>query len=498
MKIVVASDAQQPNEAYRGALLAAGALPEEVVLVLPGEALPASFDGLLLAGGPDVDPARYGEAPATPTLHVRAERDALDFAAFAQAQERGAPVFGICRGLQVVNVALGGTLWQDLSSQRGRGIAHDAESPEGARDFRAHPVRPHIGRTPSPFAAAVAQALDVNSRHHQAVKDLAAPLAPVAASPDDVVEAFERTGLPWLAAVQWHPEDLVADPRQKELFRAFLAASRAYAKAHGRATPPRVEVSLEGAIAVVKLARPAARNALAGDMAEVLAGTLVALGGDPTAPALVLTGSASSFSAGLDADLLTALVAAGDENGFLALLDAVGSAVRAVASIPRPVVAALDGAVRGAGLALALACDVRVAAGPGPFEAVLGPAPGFAAPEAGLSALLPLVAPGAAAALFFPGAAVTGARALELGLVDVLADEGSALPAALARASLLTIPALPELAAAKSALAPERLATLDRALARERAIALARFRDGSLAASLAAAARMSTPQQEIA
>ena len=498
MKIVVATDAQQPNEAYRGALLAAGALPEEVVLVVPGEPLPAHFDGLLLAGGPDVDPARYGEAPSTPTLEVRAERDTLDFAAFADAEERGAPVFGICRGLQVVNVALGGTLWQDLPSQRDRGVAHDADAPDGARDFRAHPVRPSAGRAPSPFAAAVAQALDVNSRHHQAVKDLASSLTPVAASPDDVVEAFERPGRSWLAAVQWHPEDLVADPRQKALLRAFLEASRAYAKAHGRATPPRIEVSLEGAIAVVKLARPAARNAFAGDMAEVLEGTLVALGGDPTAPALVLTGSASSFSAGLDPELLAALVAAGDENGFLALLDAVGGAVRSVAAIPRPVVAALDGAVRGAGLALALACDVRVAAGPGPFEAELGPSPGLAAPEAGLSALLPLVAPAAAAALFFPGATVTSARALELGLVDALAEEGSALPAALARTSLLTTRAIPELAAAKTAFATDRLATLDRALAREREISLARFRDGSLAASLAAAARLSTLQQEIA
>ena len=148
MKIVVASDARQPNEAYRGALLAAGALPEEVVLVVPGEPLPKTFDGLLLAGGPDVDPARYGEGPATPTLEVRAERDALDFAAFAAAEERGAPVFGICRGLQVVNVALGGTLWQDLPSQRDRGITHDADSPDGSRDFRAHPVRPHAGRAP--------------------------------------------------------------------------------------------------------------------------------------------------------------------------------------------------------------------------------------------------------------------------------------------------------------------------------------------------------------
>ena len=141
---------------------------------------------------------------------------------------------------------------------------------------------------------------------------------------------------------------------------------------------------------------------------------------------------------------------------------------------------------------------MRVAAGPGPFEAVLGPARVFSAPEAGLSALLPLVAPGAAGALFFPGADVASAPALELGLVDVLAEEGSALPAALARASLLTTRALPALAAAKIAFAADRLAALDRALAREREISLSRFRDGSLAASLAAAARMSTPQQEIA
>ncbi len=130
MKIVVASDAQQPNEAYRGALLAAGALPEEVVLVLARRAAPEELRRPPPRGRAGRGPARYGEGPATPTLEVRAERDALDFAAFAAAEERGAPVFGICRGLQVVNVALGGTLWQDLPSQRDRGITHDADSPE--------------------------------------------------------------------------------------------------------------------------------------------------------------------------------------------------------------------------------------------------------------------------------------------------------------------------------------------------------------------------------
>jgi putative glutamine amidotransferase len=243
MKIVLASDAHQPNEAYRGALLAAGALPEEVVLALPGERLPDAFDGLLLAGGPDVDPARYGESPATPTLEVRARRDAHDFAAFAAAEAEGAPVLGICRGLQVVNVALGGTLWQDLPSQRGRGLAHDADAAGHGRDFRAHAVRPRAGGAPSPFAAAVAGTSDVNSRHHQAVKDLAAPLTALAAAPDDVVEAVERPGGAWLAAVQWHPEDLVADPRQKALFQVFLDACRAFARSRGRTFASRQELS---------------------------------------------------------------------------------------------------------------------------------------------------------------------------------------------------------------------------------------------------------------
>ncbi|MEO8055471.1 MAG: gamma-glutamyl-gamma-aminobutyrate hydrolase family protein [Acidobacteriota bacterium] len=241
MKILLASDSHQPNEAYRGALLAAGALPGEIVLGLPGQPIPEAFDGLLLAGGPDVDPARYGESPATPTLGVRPERDAHDFAAFAAAEAEGAPVFGICRGLQVVNVALGGTLWQDLPSQRERGVAHDTDAAGRERDFLAHAVRPRAGRTPSPFAAAVAEATDVNSRHHQAVKDLAAPLTSLAASPDDLVEAVERPGGSWLAAVQWHPEDLVADPRQKALFQVFLDACRAFARSRSRTLASRQE-----------------------------------------------------------------------------------------------------------------------------------------------------------------------------------------------------------------------------------------------------------------
>jgi putative glutamine amidotransferase len=260
MKIVIASDAKQPNATYRGALLAAGALPEEVVVVTPGDPDPGAFDGLLLAGGADVVPTLYGEAPGTPTLELHPERDALDFALFSAAEKLGAPVFGICRGLQALNVALGGTLWQDLPSQRARGVSHETDvNPHARKDHPAHVVRARPAPSLSRFAAAVValEGTSVNSRHHQGVKDLAPGLVPLAASPDDLIEAFERPGGGFLAAVQWHPENLVAERKQKALFEAFLDACRARASASGRAGEPLVFDSLEGPLAVVKLARPA-------------------------------------------------------------------------------------------------------------------------------------------------------------------------------------------------------------------------------------------------
>lgn len=230
MKIVLAIDPAQPVEAYRNALLAAGALEEEVLVVQPGDALPDEFDGLLVSGGADVDPARYGEAPVNGTVEPRPERDALDLALLARAASLGAAVFGICRGLQVLNVALGGTLWQDLPAQRERGVAHSFSTRAGHDPAHlAHALQAARGVPAGlPLGAAIA-ALDgesVNSRHHQAVKDLAPGLVPLAASPDDLVEAFARADGPFLAAVQWHPENLVASPGHRALFLEFLAAAR--------------------------------------------------------------------------------------------------------------------------------------------------------------------------------------------------------------------------------------------------------------------------------
>jgi 2-(1,2-epoxy-1,2-dihydrophenyl)acetyl-CoA isomerase len=293
--------------------------------------------------------------------------------------------------------------------------------------------------------------------------------------------------------VQWHPEDLVADPVQKALFRDFLDQCRAYAARRGGDAPP-IEVSLEGRVPVVRLNRPAKRNAFAGGMREMLAGTIEALGEDPTVPAIVLTGAGGAFSAGGDLDVLRALVQARDVEGFRALLEAGARAVLSIVSSPRPIIAAIDGPAAGAGMNLALACDVRVAAAGGEHAATF--AQSFAAiglaPDWGGTYHLPLLAgPGAAADLVFSAERISAQRAKELGLVDLLVEDGSALPTALARAAAYADRDPAALAAAKRSLNAERLSRLGDALLRETQAQIDLFQNGSLARGLAALGRPS-------
>lgn len=175
--------------------------------------------GLILTGGEDVDPALYGAAPHPAAGCPNPERDRTEVALLRVARERRMPVLAICRGIQLVNVALGGTLVQDLPTERPSGVAHDQSADPRHRTHRVS-VAPG-----SRLADALgATMLDVNSYHHQAVDRLADGLVVSATAPDGVVEGMESTDPDWwMLGVQWHPEDLTTDgqPWDRGLFATF-------------------------------------------------------------------------------------------------------------------------------------------------------------------------------------------------------------------------------------------------------------------------------------
>jgi putative glutamine amidotransferase len=189
---------------------------------VPFRDLAAQARGLVLSGGIDIDPARYGEAARPDAkLDVNLERDELEWNLLDLARDRRLPVWGVCRGLQVLNVYLGGTLWQDLPSQLSSEIDHyQRERP----DLLAHPVE--VIEPGAPIAERLVDDVQVNSRHHQAIRRAAEGLVPVALSPDGLIEAavLDRGGW-WVRGVQWHPENLVALGAQRALWQDFLRAA---------------------------------------------------------------------------------------------------------------------------------------------------------------------------------------------------------------------------------------------------------------------------------
>jgi putative glutamine amidotransferase len=210
---------------YIRALMGAGFRREEIVVLAPGSEPDGSFDGVVLGGGLDVHPARYGrEIRPDANVEIDLDRDSTDFAAFEKAKREELPVLGICRGMQLVNVALGGTLHQDIPSERPSEIVHEVPGQHSER--RDHKVAVKPGTRLSEIA--LAAEIDVNSRHHQAVERLAPGIEISAFAPDGLIEAFESAS-PWLLAVQWHPENLLEDPASRRLFAAFARAVRARA-----------------------------------------------------------------------------------------------------------------------------------------------------------------------------------------------------------------------------------------------------------------------------
>ena len=212
---------EEDRRAYRRALEGQGA---EVVEIRAGEAIAdaSGLDGLLLGGGGDVDPARYG-AENRGSKDIDGARDELEIALVEAAVGAGMPVLGICRGAQVLGVALGGTLVQDIATEvEGAGphseARHEVEVAEGSRLAKA------LG----------GRRVEVNSYHHQANKGLGSRVAATARAADGVIEGIEQ-GEGFVLGVQWHPERMLEEEGQRRLFAAFVSA----AEERGRGKRPR-------------------------------------------------------------------------------------------------------------------------------------------------------------------------------------------------------------------------------------------------------------------
>ena len=184
-----------------------------------------SLDGIIVTGGQDVGPARYGEKDEAARAlcgELCPERDAMEALLVPAALEADLPLLGICRGLQALNVILGGTLWQDLPKQRPSEVEHHGKAPY------ENPV--HMARVlrGTPLAACVGEGeLPVNSFHHQALRDVAPELEVMAEAPDGVVEAVWRPASRFCWAVQWHPEfSHAVDESSRKIFSAFVDACR--------------------------------------------------------------------------------------------------------------------------------------------------------------------------------------------------------------------------------------------------------------------------------
>lgn len=215
------------NRAYLDALVRAGAAP----LMMPHLAdrallrtLYELVDGVLLPGGGDVDPNHYGESRHDKCRSVSPERDETEMTLIRWAMDEDKPLLAICRGIQVLNVTLGGSLYQDIEDQVPEAEKHDWY-PGHPRDLRSHIV----DIDPQTRLAQIMgnSSTPVNSLHHQAIKKVAPGLVVSAHAPDQIIEAVEAEGHPFALGVQWHPEELAGgDARAQRLFEALVEASQ--------------------------------------------------------------------------------------------------------------------------------------------------------------------------------------------------------------------------------------------------------------------------------
>jgi len=215
-------------EDYRQAILHVGGEPIVLDVSTPVDEALKGIDGLLLTGGDDVEPARYGEPPHTTTVEAEPGRDEFEIGMVTAARAREVPIFAICRGIQVLNVAFGGTLVQDIPSQLPGSLEHSLPCPPNQAFTFAHEV--WIEKD-SLLGTLMRERLtddtcEVNSRHHQAVKDDASGFKVGATAPDGVIEAIEDPAALFCLGVQWHPENFFRTGEFRPLFEGFLEASQ--------------------------------------------------------------------------------------------------------------------------------------------------------------------------------------------------------------------------------------------------------------------------------
>lgn len=219
------------NSSYLLAVQQAGGVPVPLPPQLDNRALQeltSRLDGLLLTGGGDVDPRAFGESPHPTVYDVSPSRDRLEITLVERCMNEGKPILAICRGIQSLNVALGGNLYQDVASDPATRIQHQQDKDGRPRDEPTHPVKIVAGS----FLGRVLGVTDlrVNSLHHQAVKVLGKNLIAVAHAPDQIVEGIELEDAGptrFVLGVQWHPEEMVShDAASRNLFSALVSASR--------------------------------------------------------------------------------------------------------------------------------------------------------------------------------------------------------------------------------------------------------------------------------
>ncbi len=208
-------------EPYVKSITSAGGLPILIPLILSNDELDillSRLDGILFTGGHDIDPRQYGNQPHPKVEGVDADRDRVELHLVNKVIQSNKPFLGICRGCQVINVALGGSLYEDLLEQFPGEVHHDNHA--HPRNFLAHSVNVEAN-------SILAQILFsnqawVNSLHHQGVRKLAQDLQATAFASDGLIEAFELPGHPFGLAVQWHPEELQNHAVMRNLFQTFI------------------------------------------------------------------------------------------------------------------------------------------------------------------------------------------------------------------------------------------------------------------------------------